>query len=136
MKMKMKSRNIVLILVLVVGIVACVFIKTDAVHLIIPRESIDVNDVSAVWRAIDKKLDKYYGTKKYDKDTPEVRREKVLAILEKLEDEGLIEEGSISSDSMYIYYTTATGDRFFLEYHDRDPNHNEVEFTPLLSCEE
>lgn len=123
----MRSKHkvlIVLISVLVVGIAVCAVIKTDLVEIILPQESVDLNDYYEVMQAINKELCKYYGTKRYHKDMPEVRREKLLAILEKLEDKGLIEEGSINSDSRYIYYHTATGDRFFLEYLDPDPNHN------------
>ena len=123
----MRSKHkvlIVLISVLVVGIAVCAVIKTDLVEIILPQESVDLNDYYEVMQAINKELCKYYGTKRYHKDTPEVRREKLLAILEKLEDKGLIEEGSINSDSRYIYYHTATGDSFFLEYLDPDPNHN------------
>lgn len=123
----MRSKHkvlIVLISVLVVGIAVCAVIKTDLVEIILPQESVDLNDYYEVMQALNKELCKYYGTKRYHKDTPEVRRAKLLAILEKLEDKGLIEEGSINSDSRYIYYHTATGDRFFLEYLDPDPNHN------------
>lgn len=123
----MRSKHkvlIVLILVLLVVFSICMVTKTDLVEIILSQESVDLNDYYEVMQAINKELCKYYGTKRYHEDTPEVRKEKLLAILEKLEDKGLIEEGSISSDSRYIYYHTATGDQFFLEYLDPDPNHN------------
>ena len=124
----MRSKHkvlIVLISVLVVGIAVCAVIKTDAVHLMIPRGSIDVNDTSAVWEAINKEVYKYYHTEKYYDDTPEVRQERLKAIFEELEDEGLIEEGSISNiEPTGVGITTIDGVRIIYPCSDPDPNHN------------
>ena len=117
--MKMRSRHKVLIVLisvlLVVGIAVCVVIKTDVVHLIIPRESVDLNDSYEVWQAIDKEVNKYYNSREYKNDPPEVRREKLIAILEELEAEGLIEEDSIGDCyPNSVEYITATGELFFM----------------------
>ena len=129
--MKMRSRHKVLIVLisvlLVVGIAVCVVIKTDVVHLIIPRESVDLNDSYEVWQAIDKEVNKYYNSREYKNDPPEVRREKLIAILEELEAEGLIEEDSIGDCyPNSVEYITATGELFFIPYAERDPDHNSI----------
>jgi hypothetical protein len=100
---------------------------TDGTHVSVDYTVyiIDLDDDYMVLKTLWDVSDEYYFSDEYDEDSPEIRKETLVAMLEQLERDGLVEVDSIApSDDGNIYFYTDFGAMIVFPFVESDSNHN------------
>ena len=85
----------------------------------------DLSDDYLVLNTLWTVSDEYYLSEEYDEDSPETRMETIVAMLEQLERDGLVEADSIApSVDGNIYFYTVYGAMIIFPFDESDSNHN------------